>query len=689
MRHSQGRGSSPYWSAASSGHSGGLFDLSSLTHALHGTPAWVVVVSAAGVAVAALAVAFLAVRGLWRATARARRRSRTSEGWLSGIGPQAVVALGGVAVSVHGLWGFATQTSQLPWPLAVGFIFPFDLAELVLFAMLYRSADPKIGWTPELRLMHKTAWTLVSFSASMNAVYAPTWWSKPILAAIPALAAWLIELQLRNKLRGAKRTEDEGARPGPLRLLVLLWQHGWSAAFAGLGLDARGNSNAIARAALAQRAAGQVYQLRLALEQVDSLKKNSSTVRQLHKAQRKVAKLRKGAQTAMDRADLATDPAQALALVRRMATLTRADEVALKAYTDTVGVMTMMRELLVVPAAEQIASSQRAEEAEAARQRAETARQEAEQEMESLRSEMERAAAARKDLDGQAEQTLAEVEKLRQEAQEEKERAANARQESEAARQEAEAARGRAEAARQRADAEMSDWRRRVDGLEGQSRTEAEKLNEIEAERRRADVALAAVKAEAEQQTAAAERLRVVLRGMEEAERKLAQQQSDRQAAVEKARLQAEDLEGQLREQGTAYNSNKQLMAQMAEETNRAQGEHRKAIQRAEDARKEAAEAEALRDRLRGELGELRPAGPGSEQAPEWRSEAKQLGWILFLERLQENGSEPTAGELAALGNVDDGNARNWLRDFRDRRAQQLAARLPRASRAVDDRVAV
>src|SRR5262245_39822937 len=80
--------------------------------------------------------------------------------WLAGIGPQASVALGGVAVSVYGLWGFATETVHLPELLAIAFISVFDAAEMTLLVMLYRAADPEVGWTRELRLMHRTAWTL-------------------------------------------------------------------------------------------------------------------------------------------------------------------------------------------------------------------------------------------------------------------------------------------------------------------------------------------------------------------------------------------------------------------------------------------------------------------------------------------------------------------------------------------------
>ncbi|GHG82789.1 hypothetical protein [Streptomyces griseocarneus] len=364
--------------------------------------------------------------------------------WLSGIGPQAVVALGGVAVSVHGLWGFATDTCALPTALASAFIAVFDAAEMTLLVMMYRAADPEAGWTRELRLMHRTAWTLVGFSAAMNAVHAPNWWARPVLAAVPALAAWLIELQLRSKLHHTRPEEEETARPGPVRLVALLWQHGWAALFAVLGLDARSSSSAIARAALAQRAALRIYRLRLALEAGKSAR---------------VRRLRGKAQKALDRADVATETGQALALVRRLGALTRAEEVARLDYRDTTAVLTLIEDLAVTPAVQRQEASALAAQAESARREAETARQEAEdarQRAEDARKEAETArkraedalAAARQELEAaqsehaallaRGENAAGQEETARQRAAEAEHRAESARQEEAAARQRAE-----------------------------------------------------------------------------------------------------------------------------------------------------------------------------------------------------------------------------------------------------------
>ncbi|WP_432014966.1 hypothetical protein [Streptomyces cucumeris] len=443
-------------------------------------PSWLPDLPAAGawgaVLPVAVAVSALAVT-VW-VLVRLRRSV-----WLSGIGPQAVVALGGVAVSVYGLWGFALETAGLPSPLAVAFIAVFDAAEMTLLVTMYRTADPEQGWTPELRLMHRTAWMLVGFSAAMNAVHAPNWWARPVLAAVPALAAWLIELQLRSKLHHTRPAEDDPAgRPGPARLVALLWQHAWAGLFALLGLDARTSSSAIARAALAQRAALRVYRLRLALEATGSAPGRRS--------RRRVERLRGRAQKALARADVATDGGQSLALGRRMAELTRVEEVARLDYSNAPAVVAFMEDLAVTPGAERLEAWALAEQANDARQRAEAAREEAEsarqravdaltaarQDLEAARREHAALLEGRKDVAGQSEA---------------------ARREEKDARQRAEAARGEEKAARQA----LSTQQARLDALTASVR-------DLDAAREARQEALEQVSHQIEEATVVRDRLR-------------------------------------------------------------------------------------------------------------------------------------------------------------------------------------
>ncbi|MFB4197740.1 hypothetical protein [Streptomyces carpaticus] len=521
-------------------------------------PVWVPVVAAVLVLVATVLVAQMLKRSAL----------------LEGIGPQAVVALGGVGVSVHGLWGFATDTAELPAWLAVGFIAVFDLAEMTLLVMLYRAADPAVGWTPELRRLHRTTWMLVGFSCLMNAIHAPNWWSRPVLAAIPALAAWLIELQVRQRLGSAREDRDQeqdGARPGPARLAVLLWQHAWARVFAALGLDAGAEANDIARGALVRRAAQRVHQLRRVLPgpgQPDPDRR---------RPRRRLARIEERATVALDRADVATDPGQGIAFARRMAGRVGARGVAAADYADPQAVIGMLERLTITAAADHIAASGRAA---AAREAEEDARRRADKA---------------------------------------EERAETARQAERAARQRADEAAEAEKAARKRAEDILA-------GVEGRA---ADLSSEEEAARQRAATA---------RQEADAARERA------ETARK----------AEEDARRRTEDIGRQLEQAGKR---------------------HREMSQQLSDLARQVSEAERLRDALRGDLA---PLAAGADADPLWRSEAKQAGWQQYLAAVESGLAEPTAAEMAAAYNIDAGNARNWIRDFRSARAAQLAAQ-PRA----------
>ncbi|MEW9521258.1 hypothetical protein [Streptomyces tubercidicus] len=560
-----------------------------LSRLLPDGPAWLSWAAPLAAALVAVVVAMWGVRRL--------RKSA----WLSGIGPQAIVALGGVAVSVYGLWGFATETVHLPNLLAVAFISVFDAAEMTLLVMLYRAADPHVGWTRELHLMHRTAWTLVGFSGAMNAVHAPNWWARPVLAAVPALAAWLIELQLRSKLHAPKQGDEEEVRPGPARLVALLWQHAWSGLFALLGLDARTSSSAIARAAMAQRAALRVYRLRLALENTPT----AGTPRSARRAQRRRERLRGRAQKALDRADVATDPGQSLALVRRLAALTRAEEVALLDYSDAPAVLELIEDLAVTPGVQRIESSALAEQAEGARQRAEAARREADD----ARQEAEAARKRAEDALTAAQEELTRAQEARDAALQDQGGAATAVAD---ARQRAEDARQAEQDARQRAEAILKDAEGKAERLRQDAETALEKVTTATTEQRQHLDALLG---------------------------------------------QAQEAEGVAQDRQTAL------------------GEVNRQIQ----------EATLLRDRLRGDLAALSPQAPdgaSSGEGPVWKSPAKQEGWQHYLHTLDatQGRGEPTAAELAKRFGVSDGNARNWVQDFRSARAAQLSAHQPRAA---------
>jgi hypothetical protein len=441
--------------------------MDSLRSVVQGQPGWLPLFVATAVTFLVLAVGIALI---------ARRRGKTP--WLAGIGPQAFVALGGVAVSVHGLWGFARDTAELsPW-LAVAFIAVFDAAEMTLLVMLYRAADPKVGWTDELRLMHRTAWLLVGFSSLMNAVHAPNWWARPVMAAIPPLATWLIELQLRSKLhRTDKPQVEEGGRPGPMRLLLLVWQHAWASLFASLGLDAGQSASGIARAARAQKAARRVYRLRLAL---------TAPGADDGRGQRKVTRRRRKSQKALDKADVATDRGQALAMARRMAALTRADEVAQLDYTNPENVLELLEGLAVTEAVEHAAAASRAAEAESARQCAEDARERAESARQDAEAARQRAEEATTAAQAHLESLQEEIEDAKGEAEAARQRAADARSQEQTARQRAEAATG---TVRQELEDAHKEARKELTDLRQQAETAQQALDDLKARARTAEEA--------------------------------------------------------------------------------------------------------------------------------------------------------------------------------------------------------
>ncbi|PJN21160.1 hypothetical protein [Kitasatospora sp. CB02891] len=679
----QGTGVQDAWSATQSSQAAGI-DVHSLP-GLSDVSGTNLIAIAVGVAVG-LAVLYLPARALWRAAARARHRNRaavaaetgkTRARLFAGIGPQAVVAVGGIAVSVSGLWGFAIEYAKLTHPLAVGFIGVFDAAELVLFGMLYRTADREAGWTPELRLMHKTAWTLVAFSSAMNAVHAPNWWARPVLAAIPAVAAWLIELQLRAKLFDPNAEDDHGSA-GPVRLVLLLWQRIWADLFARLGLDPRATRGRLARAALAQRAAQRAFKLGQALELREHLVEQQAVraltraeEKQLRKIDKGLADLRRRAQIAIDRSDIATDSAQALSLARRLVGLSRVDDVALIGSRPSPEIIELLEELAVVPAAQAAESSLRAAEAEAARQRAEDAQKRAE----SARKSAEEKEAAAKEETKHAEESLAEANQLREEAVAESAAARDKAREAEAARQ-------RAEDAQKRAESALSEDARKVADLVNRAAEAEDALKKAERElagiaARTADLRGERESAERRLEELSKERER--LAEASEGERKELDEirSGIRAAGEERSRIASalSDLEQAHRSAQQEAQSARDLHRSASDEAEKATARMRALVEEEARLRSRAAEAATVLQQLRGEIGELVEPDPSAlGDGPLWQSPAKNEGWVYWLGEVRQNQPEPTGAELAALCSVDPGTARNWLLDFRKRRARLIAA---------------
>ncbi|MFJ2833618.1 hypothetical protein ACIPC1_39775 [Streptomyces sp. NPDC087263] len=439
MRHDQGTGTDPYWSAAEFSQ---VDWLGTARRVLTDTPAWVLIVTGAVVAVALLLVQYLTVRKIVadrKRTAAEQQRVRETEGaeaaqMLGGMGPAGRVALGGVLVSLYGLWGFATETAQLPFLVAIGFCAMFDVLELQLFRLLYQTADPRKGKTPQYNLMHSTAWGLVAMSATANFVHAPNAVSAPFMALMPAAAAWVIELELRKRMAGSEKVEEDKGSGGPIRLVIKMWHKGWAAIYGAAGVDPGEKNSEMAQKALGRKAAKRAYELRLSLErqqdlekQIDALKVEESSrekTRRLADLQTELDTLakrtrgpRRRAQKMLMRGDL-HEPAATLELLRRMAWLTRTDDVALLTYGPDSKAKQIMEELNIAANADFVEASNRAAEIEAraaevdkARQQSEGAVKVAQEQLARLLEEVE---ATKKNAANAAEQAAKEEEKERE-----------------------------------------------------------------------------------------------------------------------------------------------------------------------------------------------------------------------------------------------------------------------------------
>jgi hypothetical protein len=641
------------------------------------TPAWVLTVSVAAVVLVWLGMTYLSIRTVWRASERARNRRRAdmeravAEGreseviGLGSMGRQAYVALGGMVVSIYGMWGFARETAQLPPVIAVGFIAIFDAMELVLFSQLYQRANAKLGWTTQLRLIHNTAWALVAVSATANFIHAPNPVSAPFIAAVPIGASWIIELEFRARMQGSEKVDDE-SKAGPVRLLVLLWTKGWAAAFSGLGLDPNSTSGQVARATLAGKAAERLFQLRERLEQNAELaKSNRAKRRDMVRAVKDLDSRRRKATRSMDRSEFAVDSSQALAVLRGLASKTRVDDVAMVNTADPLAVTKLMEEVAILPAAKAIESAERAKESEEKAARAEAARQEAEDARERAEEEMRAAVAAKKEADAAREEAAEAFKKAAEEterAKAEAERAALAQQ--------------RAEDARKRAEDQMSEESKNVLELKDRAAAEQKKLDDASAELDR--VRRLVEDEESRKDSTAGE--------VEELRKTLDRLINERATAEDTARSKAEEarrVAGEVERLRTALGEAQQAAekhkaaADLAADLRRkAEAEQRQAAEAARRTQTEAAEAQALLEALRPQLadrvgGEAQAAALAA--APAFRSEAKQAGWEEYLAASIEGRDLPTAQELAVAYGVVEGNARNWLADFKEKRAAMIA----------------
>lgn len=662
--------------------------MTTVLHHITQAPPWVIALSAAAVLITGAVLAYLTIyrtaTALWRARSRARAGRRRVEretgravrSTVADAGPLAVLGACGMAVSLYGLWGFARDTAELPLPLRIAFCAIFDVAELVCFVSLYRTAMESKVWTPSMRRTRRMAWTLVAASAGMNAAHAPGGWiSMVVLAAVPVVSARLVEHGLDQKLEANAGDEEAEAKPGPVRLVQLGWLHGWARVFAAFGLDAGSVDGQVPAEARIRRAAGLVYELGQALDRRDELKKDpKGKRRERGQAGERVEHLRARAQSAIDAAGVATDTAAALTMARYLVARGRVGDLARMDVTNPMGVLTLLEELAITPSAEAIKAGARAALAEKAAQTAETARQQAEearQEAERAAEEARARAAAETEA---AEERAAAAETARSEAEEARARAVTDTESAEeraatAARaaRDAEEARQRAEEARDAADRAARTLREEA-GASTEAKEAAERaVREAETTRKQAAE-------EARRRSEEARAATLAQRGAEEARRRAEERAEEaagqlRQLQDEAAAVAAEHGR-HVAELDRLRTARQTAEEEAAEAATRAQEERAAAQHAAEDRHAAETALTAAQAQILALInGEAEP-----HTGDEWKSPEKAAGWGLYRSKVRETSTEPSATELhRATGEaVHIGTVRSWITDFRQRLADEV-----------------
>ncbi|MEV6456573.1 MULTISPECIES: hypothetical protein [Streptomyces] len=538
---------------------------------LSDTPAWALAAAGGAVLVAALIVGFLTWnRASKRRAAQEERHQEAlllarEEGQpLPDERPQMDYKplLGGIAVSLHGLWGFATQTAELSFFFAIGFVSMFDILQLRLFSQMFKTADPRKGWTRSMRVMRATTWGFVLLSAVANFQHAPNIWSAPWLAAMPIGAAWVIQIPLKDALDNPDQEEEkrpEGVKPGPFRLVALLWRRIWAWFFRWFGLDVNDRADEMVRRALARDAADASYALRNVLlekQELEAVVARATTPvdddqppvprSQLQQAQKRLAgltkdlekKVRPRAQQALELAET-QDSDQGLQLMQRMAWLTRADDVALLDYGPNSTAMELLEELNIAANADFIKSRKRAVEAEETRREAQQAVREAKEKLAAVEEELEKNRT-------EAETARQEAEEIRQKAEVAKQEATTAREAEEKRLQSLRDERAMLESSDatsaqlyQRTTQELDDLRNQLGGLQEERGKLTDAYNRVQ--RQAQEASEKALRLEGEQET-----LTIQLQNLQTERTRYETEASDSKQEALEARQAADEAQKQL-----------------------------------------------------------------------------------------------------------------------------------------------
>ncbi|WP_326655681.1 hypothetical protein [Streptomyces sp. NBC_01750] len=662
-----------------------------LPESIADTPQWTVTAAGAivGLALLVLYARIIGRRAKLQAAApQATGRGAVARQTVVKAGPLAVLGACGMVVSLYGLFGFATETMELPAvPFAISIMAIFDVAEVTCFVSLYRSAAVESAWTRPMRRTRRMAWMLVAASSAMNGAHAPgNSIAMVAFAAVPIVSAKLIEFELEKLLDSNAAEADEDARPGFVRLVQLGYVHAWAGIFAKLGIDAASRDGLIHQDARIRRAARKIHELGRALDALDGVEQDSQArSRQRGRAKKRVETVQGKAEIAIDVAGVAGDAPAQLMLARHLVTRGRVTDLARMDVRDPMGIVTTLEELAIVPSAEAIKAGARAALAEQQREEAEKAR-------DAAQAAQAAAEAAAGQVREQAAAELTAAQKTRAEA----EAAATAmHQKAQTAAQAA----AEAESKRTAAQKAHDQLAATVEQLTSRAQDLKHSATVTDSERQAIADQLAALRRQAEE---ASELVTQRKREAEDAKGEAQQALAARRAAAADVDG-AKRLVGELEEQAERLRADAQQYARqqqdraaelerLAAEKEGAEAAARAAAERAVRAQAGARTAEeeqnAARVALRHARTEIMDAltSPEAYEPPRWNSEPKRRGWELYMHKVRTDGTEPTDAELAGEDR-DPSTARKWLAEFRAELARMTAAALP-AQQGAHDRTA-
>ncbi|MGW1674617.1 hypothetical protein [Streptomyces sp. NPDC002324] len=677
-------------------------ELSQLTHQIGQAPSWAMSAVLVAATFALLAL-YTVIRRRGRGgphapiSASQNGRGEAVRATVAAAGPLAILGACGMLVSLYGLYGFATESMELPVVFAVPFMAIWDLAEATCFVSLYRSALVESRWTRPMRRTRRMAWGLVTASAAMNAAHAPgNWVSMVAFALVPPVSAKLIEHELDKQMSANSDEDEEDVTPGMVRLLQLGYVHVWAQVFAQLGLDATSRDGVIHQDARIRRAARKIHELGMALDRADALREAPEVAggrkaqrdheSKLKKAATAAEVLRGKAELAIDVAGIAGDTPAQLMLARHLTARGRVADLARMDKADPMGMVAMLEDLSIVPSVAALEEGARAAQAKKEREQAEQARDKALAEQ----AEAERVA---EEIRRQAADEVAQAKTTLEQAREASADARRGAQEAAEKRAEAEEVYQRVEAERDRLAGEIEQLRTRAGQLKTNVKASESRerglRDEVSALQTRADE----LRDEVNGQQRRVDEARLKARRAEEV-------QSSADSNVERAQRRVNELaeqytaiEGQIRRLAEQRQEKITEVEDLASEKEQAEDEARRANERAAAALAQAKEAEGQRNTAyvalqvaRDELLEALTS-PEEPTAPRWTSQAKVRGWELYLHTVHTEGREPTDQELAG-DERDASTARRWLSDFRAELARHQVIALP-AQQGARDRTTV